>query len=124
MRPEDAAPLDLDALSYGLGHCREIEDLRNTVGDVRKHRLFQVQRAVWNRLVSRPDAHESVIQDVGVHVGETGQEIPAAGIDASAVVRSGRIASLYVNDFNAVARATYARIGFTQVGTFATVLLD
>jgi predicted GNAT family acetyltransferase len=34
------------------------------------------------------------------------------------------IASLYVNDFNTVARATYARIGFTQVGTFATVLLD
>ncbi|MDT7765247.1 MAG: hypothetical protein QOC63_4667, partial [Mycobacterium sp.] len=26
--------------------------------------------------------------------------------------------------FNTVARATYARIGFTQVGTFATVLLD
>jgi predicted GNAT family acetyltransferase len=43
---------------------------------------------------------------------------------ASAVVRSGRIASLYVNDFNTVARATYARIGFKQVGTFATVLLD
>jgi predicted GNAT family acetyltransferase len=43
---------------------------------------------------------------------------------ASAVIRSGRVASLYVNDFNTVARATYARIGFTQVGTFATVLLD
>ena len=41
-----------------------------------------------------------------------------------AVVRSGRTASLYVNGFNAVARATYARIGFTEVGTFATVLLD
>ena len=33
-----------------------------------------------------------------------------------AVVRSGRIASLYVNGFNTVARATYARIGFTEVG--------
>ena len=42
---------------------------------------------------------------------------------AAAVVRSGRIA-LYVNDFNTVARATYDRIGFAEVGTFATVLLD
>ncbi len=40
------------------------------------------------------------------------------------MVRGGRIASLYVNSFNTVARATYARIGFTEVGSFATVLLD
>lgn len=43
---------------------------------------------------------------------------------AAAVVASGRIASLYVNSFNTVARATYARIGFTEVASFATVLLD
>jgi predicted GNAT family acetyltransferase len=29
-----------------------------------------------------------------------------------------------VNDFNTVARATYDRIGFVEIGTFATVLLD
>ena len=33
------------------------------------------------------------------------------------------LVTLYVNDFNAPARATYARIGFTEVGSFATVLL-
>ncbi|WP_224093929.1 MULTISPECIES: GNAT family N-acetyltransferase [unclassified Arthrobacter] len=32
------------------------------------------------------------------------------------------ITSLYVNDYNAKARATYERVGFEQVGTFATVL--
>jgi predicted GNAT family acetyltransferase len=32
------------------------------------------------------------------------------------------ITSLYVNDYNARARATYERVGFHQVGTFATVL--
>ncbi|MGP0223857.1 MULTISPECIES: DUF4081 domain-containing protein [unclassified Paenarthrobacter] len=32
------------------------------------------------------------------------------------------VTSLYVNDYNAKARATYERVGFKQVGTFATVL--
>jgi predicted GNAT family acetyltransferase len=29
--------------------------------------------------------------------------------------------SLYVNDYNLPARATYARVGFTEIGEFATV---
>jgi hypothetical protein len=32
------------------------------------------------------------------------------------------VTSLYVNDYNAKARATYERVGFQQAGTFATVL--
>ncbi|HSN37857.1 MAG TPA: GNAT family N-acetyltransferase [Arthrobacter sp.] len=32
------------------------------------------------------------------------------------------VTSLYVNSFNTRARATYERVGFSQVGTFATVL--
>jgi predicted GNAT family acetyltransferase len=32
------------------------------------------------------------------------------------------VVSLYVNDFNSPARAAYARVGFTQVGTYASVL--
>ncbi len=37
---------------------------------------------------------------------------------------SGGSLQLTINGFNEVARATYAKIGFTQVGTFATILLD
>lgn len=33
-----------------------------------------------------------------------------------------RVVSLYVNDFNTPARAMYARVGFRQMGEFATVL--
>jgi uncharacterized protein len=34
----------------------------------------------------------------------------------------GRTASLYVNSYNLVARSAYSRIGFKQVGEYATVL--
>lgn len=66
------------------------------------------------------------IQGVWVHPDWRGRGLGAAGTAtvSNAVLGGGRIASLYVNGFNEVARATYAKIGFTQVGTFATVLLD
>jgi len=49
----------------------------------------------------------------------------SAGYMAAVVVLAQTLApvtSLYVNNFNAKARATYDRVGFRQVGTFATVL--
>jgi predicted GNAT family acetyltransferase len=33
------------------------------------------------------------------------------------------VVTLYVNDFNAPARSTYSRVGFTEIGSFATVLM-
>jgi len=39
-----------------------------------------------------------------------------------AALRIAPIVSLYVNDFNAPARAAYQRVGFTESGTFMSVL--
>mgnify|MGYP001193231278 FL=1 len=66
------------------------------------------------------------IQGVWVNPELRGRGLGSAGTAtvAAAILAGGRIASLYVNDFNTIARAAYARIGFRPVGTFATVLLD
>lgn len=65
------------------------------------------------------------VQGVWVNPQYRGQGLSAPAM--AAVVAQAResiapIVSLYVNDFNKAARATYARVGFQQVGVFATVL--
>src|SRR3712207_5271842 len=65
------------------------------------------------------------VQGVWVAPAHRGRGIGAAG--TAAVVEYARTAiapvvSLYVNDFNAPARGAYARVGFREVGQFASVL--
>jgi len=64
------------------------------------------------------------IQGVWVHPDRRGEGIGAAGTATVVdhLVRAGRVASLYVNAFNVPARRAYERIGFSQAGSFATVL--
>ncbi|GMA85542.1 N-acetyltransferase GCN5 [Angustibacter aerolatus] len=53
----------------------------------------------------------------------TGLAAPAmAAVVAQTLQREAPVVSLYVNDFNERALATYRRVGFERVGTFATVL--
>lgn len=66
------------------------------------------------------------VQGVWVHPDLRGQglAVPAmAAVVAHTVRHVAPVVSLYVNDFNAAALATYRRVGFEQTGTFATVLL-
>lgn len=51
-----------------------------------------------------------------------GMAAPAMAAVTNQIVRAGRTASLYVNDFNAPALATYRRCGYTQRGEFTTIL--
>jgi predicted GNAT family acetyltransferase len=65
------------------------------------------------------------VQGVWVHPSLRGHGVGAAGM--AAVVRGAQqsispVVSLYVNDFNIAARRSYERVGFREVGTFASVL--
>jgi predicted GNAT family acetyltransferase len=65
------------------------------------------------------------VQGVWVAPAHRGRGIGTAG--TAAVVEYARsaiapVVSLYVNDFNTAARAAYARVGFREVGRYASVL--
>jgi uncharacterized protein len=107
----------------GRGYRRRVASL---IAAGRAWARFERGQVVFKAEVGSQSPAVGQIQGVWVHPDWRGRGIGAAGTAAlaGAVVRSGRTASLYVNDFNTVARATYSRIGFTEVGTFATVLLD
>lgn len=65
------------------------------------------------------------VQGVWVHPSLRGRGLGIAG--TAAVVEQARrlvapVVSLYVNDYNLAARRAYERVGFHQVGSFASVL--
>jgi predicted GNAT family acetyltransferase len=107
----------------GRGYRRRVAGM---IGAGRAWARFERGQVVFKAEVGSQSPAVGQIQGVWVHPEKRGRGLGVGGTAAlaAAVVRSGRIASLYVNGFNTVARATYARIGFRQVGTFATVLLD
>ncbi|MFC4603043.1 GNAT family N-acetyltransferase [Rhodococcus kronopolitis] len=107
----------------GRGYRRRVAGL---IGSGRAWARFDAGTVVFKAEVGSLSSQVGQIQGVWVHPRYRGQGLGAGGTAAvaAAVVRTGRVASLYVNSYNHAARKTYERIGFTQVGTFATVLLD
>jgi hypothetical protein len=107
----------------GRGYRRRVAGL---IAAGRAWARFEHGEVVFKAEVGSQSPAVGQIQGVWVHPERRGQGLGTAGTAtlAADVVAGGRIASLYVNSFNAVARAAYAGVGFTSVGTFATVLLD
>lgn len=107
----------------GRGYRRRVAGL---IAAGRAWARFERGEVVFKAEVGSQSPAVGQIQGVWVHPEHRGRGLGAAGTAAlaAAVVNGGRIASLYVNSFNTVARAAYARVGFDEVGTFATVLLD
>jgi uncharacterized protein len=107
----------------GRGYRRRVASL---IAAGRAWARFENGEVVFKAEVGSQSPAVSQIQGVWVHPEWRGQGLGTGGTAtlAAVIVGTGRIASLYVNDFNTVARATYERVGFAEVGTFATVLLD
>ncbi|WP_019203438.1 GNAT family N-acetyltransferase [Tsukamurella sp. 1534] len=97
----------------------------NTILGGRAYVLFDGPDVAFKAEVGAVSRTVGQIQGVWVRPDLRGQGLGGAGTAAvaDAVLRSGRIPSLYVNSFNTPARRAYERVGFRQVGTFATVLL-
>jgi predicted GNAT family acetyltransferase len=85
---------------------------------------FEVGEVVFKAEIGALSSRVGQIQGVWVHPDRRGHGVAAAGTAAvvDRLVAMDRVASLYVNAYNAPARATYTRIGFTQIASFATVL--
>ena len=107
----------------GRGYRRRVAGL---IAAGRAWARFEHGEVVFKGEVGSQSPAVGQIQGVWVHPEYRGRGLGTTGTAAiaAAVADSGRIASLYVNSFNTVARAAYARIGFAEIGTFATVLLD
>lgn len=107
----------------GRGYRRRVAGL---IAAGRAWARFEHGEVVFKAEVGSQSPAVGQIQGVWVHPERRGHGLGAAGTAtlAAAVVAGGRVASLYVNNFNTVARAAYTRVGFHEVGTFATVLLD
>jgi len=107
----------------GRGYRRRVAGL---IASGRAFARFEHGRVVFKAEIGSQSPAAGQIQGVWVHPEWRGHGLGTAGTAAvsAAVVQTGRIASLYVNGYNTVARAAYARVGFSEVGTFATVLLD
>ncbi|MEO7125260.1 MAG: GNAT family N-acetyltransferase [Nakamurella sp.] len=86
--------------------------------------VFDGSTVIYKAEVGSLTRRVALIQGVWVHPEWRGKGLAAPA--TAAVVRSiqawGRLPSLYVNAYNIAGRATYARVGFHQVGTFASVL--
>ncbi len=82
-------------------------------------------RVVFKAELGAVTPHACQIQGVWVAPEHRGRGLSVCGMAAVlhyALRDAAPVASLYVNDFNAAARAAYRRVGFTEVGAFMSVL--
>lgn len=87
---------------------------------------FDDRGVVFKAEVACATPYAAQVQGVWVRPDRRGQGLAAPGMAAVVghVLGSGLapVVSLYVNEWNTAARAAYARVGFEQTATFATVM--
>lgn len=105
----------------GAGYRARVSELIETG---RAFVRFEQGEVVFKAEIGALSTRVGQIQGVWVHPEWRGRGLGQAGTAAVVehLVRAGRVASLYVNAFNTPARSAYTRVGFQQIGSFATVL--
>ena len=97
--------------------------VRQLISSGRAFGIFEGNRVLFKADLGSVSGSVCQVQGVWLEPELRGQGLAAPAM--AAVVQLARTVvptvSLYVNDYNIPARATYARVGFTEVGEFATV---
>jgi predicted GNAT family acetyltransferase len=106
----------------GAGYRARVAEL---IGAGRAFAKIVNGRVIFKAEIGAVTPQACQIQGVWVRPEFRGQGIATTGVAAvvAEALRSvAPVVSLYVNDFNAPARAAYQRVGFTEVDTFMSVL--
>lgn len=86
---------------------------------------YDAGEPVFKAEVACTTAHAAQIQGVWVPPDQRGRGLASGGMAAVVAAvreRFAPVVSLYVNDWNAPARAAYERVGFVETARFATVM--
>ncbi len=87
---------------------------------------FDDQGVVFKAEIACVTPYAAQVQGVWVRPDRRGEGLSTSGMAAvvSHVISAGvaPVVSLYVNEWNTAARAAYARVGFEQTATFATLM--
>jgi uncharacterized protein len=99
--------------------------VRELIAAGRSFARIEDGRVLFKADVGSVTPHACQVQGVWVAPDRRGERLSIGGM--AAVVRLALehvapIVTLYVNDYNVPALATYRRVGFTQVGMFASIL--
>ena len=99
--------------------------VRELVGQRRAWARFEDGEVLFKAEVGAATAAACQVQGVWVHPALRGRGLGTSGTATVVTLAQAQIApvvSLYVNDYNSAARRAYDKVGFRQVGTFASVL--
>lgn len=95
------------------------------IGQGRAFARIEDGRVVFKAEIGAATADACQVQGVWVEPALRGRGYANAGMAAVVAHAQASVApvvSLYVNDYNIAARASYTRVGFAEVGTFMSVL--
>lgn len=97
------------------------------IAQQRAYAWIEDDRVVFKAEIGAVSPEVCLVQGVYVRPDRRGEGLSPPAM--AAVVRAARrhhapMVALYVNDYNERARALYRRVGFVDVGMFATVILD